>query len=80
MGMPFRIVPGKLAPGVTSQPVKWVAEPEPESVTISISTGCLQRLLTKRELFVEDFSCADPLSKKRVHQLLLKLVSAGPGD
>lgn len=73
MGMPFTARPAKLAPGTSSQRVEWVAEPEPEFVTISISSECLQRLLAKRELFVENFSCVDQGSRKRVHRLLLNL-------
>jgi len=73
MGMPFTTRPARLAPGTSSQRIEWIAEPELEYVTISISTGCLQRLLAKQELFVENFSCLDQGSRNRVRRLLLNL-------
>ncbi|SDX18892.1 hypothetical protein [Marinobacter mobilis] len=46
-----------------------------ESVTVTLSSECLWRLLCEQELHVDEFSCGDVRSRESVRLMLLKIVS-----
>ncbi len=51
---------------------EWPVWGAPARVSIQLDTDCLKRLLRSRQLHVENFACADAVSKECVRQLLLR--------
>ncbi len=54
---------------------EWPVWGAPDRVSIELDTDCLKRLLRSRQLHVENFACADSVSKECVRQLLLRVLS-----